>query len=151
MSLCKCDLRSSGEKGRRPWGRETDPRPRPLGGLLTDVGMFQKTADPSLSLQLLVICGQRATRCDLVPQQPVPTPAPKLLRPVPARHTAQGGAHRLPQHTPADRPCPLAGRAGAGRGCQMFAVRGRGDRGGEPQVAQKRKCCMFHSRADTTK
>lgn len=53
-----------------PWGRETGPPCPPPGGLLTDVGMLQKTADPSLSLQLLVICGQRATRCDLVPQQP---------------------------------------------------------------------------------
>lgn len=47
------------------WGPAPSPRP------LTYIGVLQQAADSSLSLQFLVIWGQKGTWCHLVPQQPV--------------------------------------------------------------------------------
>lgn len=68
--LVTLQVRSLGEEG--CWLEEQRGGSRPLRGLLTNVGMLQKAADSSLSLQLLVIWGQKATRYNLVPQQPMP-------------------------------------------------------------------------------
>lgn len=81
------------ERDGRLWGPpagcmgELGPLPR---GLLTDVGMLQKTADSSLSLQLLVIWGQKGTRYHLVALQPVTPCAPRLHTGQTANHETHG-------------------------------------------------------------
>ena len=47
------------------------PHLPPHRGPLTNVGMLQETADSSLSLQLLVIWGEKGTQHHLVTLQPV--------------------------------------------------------------------------------
>ena len=130
----------NGEGKERLWGPpagctgELGPLPR---GLLTDVGMLQKTADSSLSLQLLVIWGQKGTWHHLVALQPVTPRAPRLHAGQTANHETHGqedlattslsvhpGDRCLPRgHVtlcPPPPPRPLAGSAGLEEAAQCL-------------------------------
>lgn len=118
------------------------PRPRRQ---LTDVGMLQKTADPSLSLQFLVICGQRATQCD-------PPCAPAASNPsMPSTSKTSGcQTHSQPGEVPTAsfhtyRPTaqrPWLAAPGQEEAAKCSPREAHGGRGGEPQAVQEEK--MLH-------
>lgn len=94
---CRVSLMSPGREGCL-FPRRGESCPHPPQGPLTNVGMLQKATDASLSLQLLVIWGQKGTWCHLVHQQPV-TPIPGTPRPLTQCQTEPWPGRAHPPHT----------------------------------------------------